>query len=70
MGIAGQFRGDAPRANAYDRSVSPIKTLPVVTPVKRIPTPVKGPIRCHKCQLNCADAETYLSHKCEPRPTL
>ena len=27
---------------------------------------VKGPIRCHKCQLKCIDAEHYLSHKCEP----
>ena len=26
---------------------------------------VKGPIRCHKCQLMCRDAEHYLSHKCE-----
>jgi hypothetical protein len=26
---------------------------------------VKGPIRCHKCQLKCRDAEHYLSHKCE-----
>jgi len=29
---------------------------------------VKGPIRCHKCQLSCRDADEYLSHKCEPRP--
>ena len=28
---------------------------------------VKGPIRCHKCQLMCRDAEHYLSHKCEPK---
>lgn len=27
---------------------------------------VKGPIRCHKCQLKCRDAEHYLNHKCEP----
>ena len=29
---------------------------------------VEGPIRCHKCQLMCRDAEHYLSHlstKCE-----
>jgi hypothetical protein len=26
---------------------------------------VKGPIRCHKCQLVCRDAEHYLSHKCD-----
>jgi hypothetical protein len=23
---------------------------------------VKGPIRCHKCQLLCANAEQYLNH--------
>jgi Pyruvate/2-oxoacid:ferredoxin oxidoreductase delta subunit len=27
---------------------------------------VKGPIRCHKCQLMCRDSGHYLSHKCEP----
>jgi len=27
---------------------------------------VKGPIRCHKCQMACRDAALYLSHKCEP----
>jgi hypothetical protein len=29
---------------------------------------VEGPIRCHKCQLMCRDAEHYLRHlsaKCE-----
>jgi hypothetical protein len=31
----------------------------------RIPPKVKGPIRCHKCQLLCRDAEHYLSHKCD-----
>jgi hypothetical protein len=25
---------------------------------------VKGPVRCHKCQLICVDAKHYLSHKC------
>ncbi len=30
---------------------------------------VKGPIRCHKCQLKCLDAEHYLSHNCEPKPS-
>ncbi len=30
----------------------------------RITPKVKGPIRCHKCQLLCRDAEHYLSHKC------
>jgi hypothetical protein len=29
---------------------------------------VKGPIRCHKCQLMCRDAEHYLGHTCNPRP--
>ena len=29
---------------------------------------VKGPIRCHKCQMKCRDAEHYLSHKCEAAP--
>jgi len=28
---------------------------------------IKGPVRCHACQLNCRDAEHYLSHKCEKR---
>ena len=28
---------------------------------------VKGPIRCHKCQVVCCDAEHYLSHKCWPK---
>lgn len=30
---------------------------------------VKGPIRCHKCQLKCNDAEQYLSHECKPTPS-
>jgi hypothetical protein len=30
---------------------------------------VKGPIRCHKCQLMCRDAAHYLDHKCEPKPS-
>ena len=38
------------------------------------PTPakaskVKGPIRCHTCQLMCRDAEHYLSHECKPKPS-
>jgi hypothetical protein len=32
----------------------------------RTPSKVKGPIRCHKCQLTCRDAEHYLSHSCKP----
>lgn len=27
---------------------------------------VKGPIRCHKCQLMCRDGAHYLSHTCKP----
>ncbi len=30
---------------------------------------VKGPIRCHKCQLKCNDAAHYLSHECKPIPS-
>jgi hypothetical protein len=30
---------------------------------------VKGPIRCHKCQLMCSDARHYLSHTCKPKPS-
>ena len=30
----------------------------------KTPSKVKGPIRCHKCQLMCRDAEHYLSHAC------
>jgi len=37
-------------------------TPEAVNPVSK----VKGPIRCHKCQLKCRDAEHYLSHKCSP----
>ena len=33
----------------------------------RVKAVVKGPIRCHKCQLMCIDAEHYLGHKCEIR---
>ena len=32
----------------------------------RTASKVKGPIRCHKCQLKCRDAEHYLSHACKP----
>ena len=28
---------------------------------------VKGPIRCHQCQMLCVDAGTYLAHTCIPR---
>ncbi len=31
---------------------------------------VKGPIRCHTCRSMCRDAEHYLNHKCEPKPSL
>jgi hypothetical protein len=33
----------------------------------RVKAVVKGPIRCHKCQLSCVDAEHYLNHGCEMR---
>src|SRR5438105_15863172 len=37
-------------------------------PSRKNPVPeVKGPIRCHKCQMMCRDAAEYLSHKCEPK---
>jgi len=42
-----------------------------MAPIKwKNPSPaskVKGPVRCHKCQLVCGNAEHYLSHKCEPK---
>lgn len=34
----------------------------------KVPIPVKGPIRCHKCQVRFADAGHYLDHKCVPPP--
>jgi hypothetical protein len=34
---------------------------------KRVKAVVKGPIRCHKCQLMCIDAEHYLGHQCDVR---
>jgi len=27
---------------------------------------VKGPIRCHKCNVRYPDAEQYLAHPCKP----
>lgn len=45
--------------------MNPIKTVEP-SPLKPKST-VKGPIRCHKCQLLCVDAEGYLSHECQPR---
>lgn len=30
---------------------------------------VKGPMRCHKCQLKCRDAVQYLKHICKPMPS-
>jgi hypothetical protein len=45
---------------------SPETKVQVSAPKKSVPL-VKGPIRCHKCQLKCQDAEEYLSHTCEPR---
>jgi hypothetical protein len=37
-----------------------VKRMPKLRP----PPVVKGPIRCHKCQLLCRDAEHYLNHGC------
>jgi hypothetical protein len=39
---------------------------PRPTPIARSARPpkVKGPIRCHKCQQKCPDAEHYLNHAC------
>jgi hypothetical protein len=34
---------------------------------KRVRAVVKGPIRCHNCQLMCVDAEHYLTHECGMR---
>ena len=34
----------------------------------QVPRPkavVKGPIRCHKCQLICQDGEEYRNHTCD-----
>ena len=47
-----------------------VVTLTDNTPPVRIASrsKVKGPIRCHKCQLKCRDAEHYLSHECNPAP--
>jgi hypothetical protein len=33
----------------------------------KVASKVLGPIRCHKCQLKCRDAEHYLNHKCVSR---
>jgi hypothetical protein len=45
--------------NARILAPETVKTKPIV----------KGPIRCHKCQLLCQTAADYLNHTCEPRPT-
>jgi hypothetical protein len=34
---------------------------------QRMRAVVKGPIRCHNCQMKCVDAEHYLAHDCVPR---
>lgn len=39
------------------------------TEYSKNPSKVKGPIRCHKCQLVCRDAEHYLNHICKPTPS-
>lgn len=40
------------------------------SPRKRVAPVVKGPIRCHKCQLVCQDAAEYLGHSCEEQRAL
>lgn len=54
------------RLNVYDHRTMSFIARPEVA-VRKAPQ-VKGPIRCHKCQLVCRDGAEYLSHKCEPRP--
>ena len=39
----------------------------MVLSARKPKTVVKGPIRCHKCQLLCSDAKHYLTHTCTPR---
>jgi hypothetical protein len=58
---------DVPAFRAYDGPVDPSAATKKEKSVKRTPTPVPGPIRCHKCQLKCRDADHYLQHKCETR---
>jgi hypothetical protein len=36
-------------------------------PSQKAKSKVEGPIRCHKCQMLCVDAGTYLAHRCTPR---
>jgi hypothetical protein len=50
----------------YDRVTMSSISRPE-TPARKV-SQVKGPIRCHKCQLVCRDGAEYLSHKCVPRP--
>ncbi len=45
--------------------MSETKSMPAA--VTRPKTVVKGPIRCHKCQMLCRDADEYLSHTCNPK---
>jgi len=40
------------------------ETKAITPPVPRPKAVVKGPIRCHKCQLICRDGEEYLNHIC------
>ena len=53
------------RDSAHSRYMLPLKTSAVRA--ERPKSVVKGPIRCHKCQLLCRDAEQYLSHACKGR---
>jgi hypothetical protein len=45
--------------------MNPLKKESPALP-KRVAPEVKGPIRCHKCQLICNDAVAYRGHQCNP----
>ena len=46
-----------------------LKMAPLKRETARPASKVEGPIRCHTCNLVCGDAEHYLSHTCEPKPS-
>jgi hypothetical protein len=49
-------------ASALLRRVPSPRPAPIARSAR--PPKVKGPIRCHKCQERCPDAEHYLNHAC------
>jgi len=57
------------RKGAYYGLMSLSKNIDRAAIPKRVAPEVKGPIRCHKCQLKCRDSAEYLNHVCEPRAT-